>query len=169
MGPGGERAMARIGKTAATDAYFEAFRRARGVADADYDLTRFGDSPELADELLELVLSGVKRATAYLLRDVEAGVEDMGRVGAHVVALDGAGTPRCVWRTTDIAVKPLIEVDDAFARDEGEGDGSRAYWLAADREYFAREAARRGFAFDDRSPTVFERFTIVWPPERADV
>ena len=65
-------------------------------------------------------------------------------------------------------MKPLIEVDDAFASDEGEGDRSRDYRSRAHRDFFGRQAAREGYDFNDRIGTVFERFMIVWPPELAD-
>ena len=126
-----------------------------------------GDSPELADDLLDLMLKGRKRATASLARDYE-GEEPLPKVGDHVVVVDGAGAPRCIWRTTEVTIKPLEEVDDAFAWDEGEGDRSRAFWLDAHRRCFARQAAREGFTMHDRMPTVFERFALVWPREAAD-
>jgi hypothetical protein len=34
--------------------------------------------------------------------------------------------------------------------------------------YFTARAKTEGFAFDDSMPAVFERFTLVWPPEYAD-
>jgi uncharacterized protein YhfF len=127
-----------------------------------------GDNSRMADELANLVLHGSKRATAFLLRDIGSGGENMPVVGEHVVLVDGRGRPRCILRTTDVAVKPLIEVDDSFAWDEGEGDRTRDDWLRGHRSYFSRQAAREGFDFHDRIETVFERFTIVWPPDVAD-
>ncbi len=149
-------------------AYWETFRRARGVAQQAYDVCRFGSSPQMADELLALVLKGPKRATAYLLRDVEEGGETMSRVGGHVVVLDGSGRPRAIWRTRTVEVKPLASVDDAFAWDEGEGERTRADWLAMHSDYFAARAKSEGFTFDERMPAVFERFTLVWPAADAD-
>jgi uncharacterized protein YhfF len=149
-------------------AFWEAFRRARDVAQQDYDVCRFGSSPAMGDELLALVLKGPKRATAYLLRDVEQGGESMGRVGGHVVVLDGKDRPRGVWCTRTIDVKPLIEVDDAFAWDEGEGDRTRSDWIAMHVRYFTARAKAEGFSFDEAMPAVFERFTLVWPPGDAD-
>jgi uncharacterized protein YhfF len=67
-----------------------------------------------------------RRATAYLLRDVEQGGEKMSVVGGHVVVVDGNDRPRAVWRTRTVDVKPLNQVDDAFAWDEGEGGRTRA-------------------------------------------
>jgi uncharacterized protein YhfF len=59
-------------------------------------------------------------------------------------------------------------VDEAFARDEGEGDRTRNWWLAAHRRYFGRQATREGFKFDGNILTVFERFAVVWPLDVAD-
>jgi uncharacterized protein YhfF len=82
--------------------------------------------------------------------------------------LDGADRPRAIWRTRTVDVKSLKEVDSAFAWDEGEGDRTRADWLAMHVRYFTAQSEARGFAFNDSMPAVFERFTLVWPPEHAD-
>lgn len=148
--------------------FWRAFRRASGIEHDDYDVVAFGDGAEMADELAELVASGVKRATAGLFRDFRPGGEAMPRVGGHVVVIDGKGRPRCVWRTTEVSVKPLIEADAAFAWDEGEGDRTLEDWLDGHRRFFTRQAAREGFEFHDGLETVFERFRVVWPPESAD-
>ena len=92
----------------------------------------------------------------------------MARVGAHVVVLDGKDRPRAIWRTRTVDVKPLNKIDDAFAWDEGEGERTREDWLAMHIRYFSRRAKAEGFAFDDSMLAVFERFTLVWPPEYAD-
>ena len=155
-------------KTDATDAFFRAFKADAKIDAERYEVVAFGDSVASADELLELVLAGIKRATAALARDYGEGKEPLPAVGDHVVLVDGHNKPRCVWRTTEIEVKPLIAVDDAFAFDEGEGDRTRDWWLDAHRREFTREAGRKGFEMHDEIQTVFERFTIVWPRLFAD-
>ena len=150
------------------EAFWNAYREARDVAAQDYDVCRFGSSPTMGDELLALVLVGPKRATAYLLRDVEVGGEKLGHVGGHVVVLDGTDRPRAIWRTRTVDVRPLNAVDSAFAWDEGEGDRTRPDWLAMHVRYFTARAKAEDFAFDESMPAVFERFTLVWPPEHAD-
>jgi uncharacterized protein YhfF len=150
------------------EAFWNAYRAARDVPDEDYVVCSFGSAPDMSDELLALVLGGPKRATAYLLRDVEVGGEKMSTVGGHVVVLDGADRPRAIWRTRTVDVKSLKEVDSAFAWDEGEGDRTRADWLAMHVRYFTAQSEAQGFAFNDSMPAVFERFTLVWPPEHAD-
>lgn len=154
-------------KTAATETFWQAFRRHSGLRDVDYVVVRFGDNATMNDEVGQLVLDGTKRATTSLARDYGEGREALPAVGDYVVVIDGAHVPRCIWRTTEIEVKPLIAVDDEFARDEGEGDRTRAGWLSAHRAYFARQASREGFTVTDDIMTVFERFEIVWPLEIA--
>lgn len=154
-------------RTPIVEAFWAAFRRATGIEHDDYVVVSFGDDPQTADELAELVVAGRKRATASLRRDYDEH-NPLPRVGDLVVVVDGGGRPRCIWRTTWIGVGPLIEVDESFAWDEGEGDRSRAYWLDAHRGHFGRQAAREGFDLHDEIETVFERFEILWPPELAD-
>ena len=149
-------------------ALWNRYKAAAGLDHDRYDIVAFGDSAAMADELADLVVHGPKRATAGLLRDFGPGGEPMPAVGGHVVVVDGMGRPRCIWRTTEVTVKPLVEVDAAFAWDEGEGDRTRDDWLDGHRRYFMRQAERDGFAFHDRIETVFERFAVVWPPGLDD-
>ena len=152
-------------RTPATDAFWRAYAEASGRS-GPYDVVALGDSPAMATELAALVLNGPKRATAGLARDFQD--EPMPVVGGHVVLVDGAGTPRAVWRTVEVRVGPLDSVDEAFAWDEGEGERTRNDWLLMHRSFFARQAEREGFAMHDAIATVFERFRVVWPPEAAD-
>jgi uncharacterized protein YhfF len=157
-----------VERTPATNAFFAEFRLTREIANSDYVVVAFGDSGAMADELVALVESGSKRATASLLRDYEEGREALPRVGDHVVVVDSRAVPRIIWRTTEVVIKPLADVDDGFAWDEGEGDRTRAWWLDAHRTCFGRQAAREGFALTDQIKTVFERFVVVWPAGLAD-
>ena len=151
-----------------TEAFWQGFRRYAGVDHDNYVVGSFGDSPKMATELADLVMTGIKRATASLARDYGEDREPMPKPGDFVMMLDGDGHPRLIWRTIEITIKPLSEVDEAFAWDEGEGDRTREWWLDAHRRYFARQASREGFEFNDNALTVFERFEIVWPLDVAD-
>jgi len=136
---------------------------ARASVDDEHPVERFGDSAELADELIELVLHGPKRATAGLVADFSADGEPLPRIGGHWIACDGSGAPRAVLRTQELRIGPIDSVDDAFAFDEGEGDRSREDWLRSHRRYFTRTCAARGEQFTDEHEVVFERFAVVWP------
>ena len=152
-------------------AFWAAYVAATGVTGDPLEAFSFGDSPEMADELAALVLAGTKRATAGAVADFAVDATTGGaqpQVGDHSIVLRGDGTPVAVIRTTGVRVGPLSSVDEQFAWDEGEGDRTRAWWLAAHRRFFARWFAAHGWAYDDDLEVVFERFVVVWPPDRAD-
>jgi uncharacterized protein YhfF len=112
----------------------------------------------MATELAHLVVAGIKRAAASLACDYGEGREPIPRPGDFVIMLDGQKRPRFIWRTTEVTIKPLSQVEGAFAWDEGEGDRTRNWWLDAHRRYFARQASRERFELDDDILAVFERF-----------
>jgi uncharacterized protein YhfF len=111
----------------------------------------FGDSPRLADELLELVLKGVKTATCSTEDEPNTS-----KPGERWIVLDGRGTPRCVIESTEVTYRRYNEMDAGFARDEGEGDRSLAYWRVAHCEYFGRQGK-----FSEDMMLMCERFRLV--------
>jgi len=131
-------------KTRQTEEFWQAFTRHASLAGADYVVVAPGDNPDIATELAALVVSGVKRATASLVRDFSSPDNPLPRVGDFVVIVDGIGNPQCIYRTTEIEIKPLIAADERFAWDEGEGDRTLDWWLAAHRRYL--DDRRRGTA-----------------------
>ncbi|MBO9708688.1 MAG: ASCH domain-containing protein [Caulobacter sp.] len=100
----------------------------------------FGDGEGLADELLDLVLAGRKTATCWSWNEVCET-----HVGKRMIACDGRGVPRAVIETVSLEARPFDRVDEAFARLEGEGDLTLAWWRQAHRDYFTRNG---GFAPD---------------------
>ena len=147
---------------------YAAARPENVVAGQDHVVQQFGDHRQLADELLELVISGPKRATVDLVAEYVAAGEVLPRVGAHLVSCDGAGVPRAILRTIELRLGPFNSVDAAFAYDEGEHDRTLESWLAGHRRYFDRTCAARGASWSEDDETVFERFAVVWPPGLAD-
>lgn len=129
---------------------------------------QFGDSAAMADELTELVVAGTKRATADLAAAFAADREPLPRIGAHWIVCDSSGAPRCVVRSVELRLGPMSSVDDAFASDEGEGDRTRASWLAEHQRFFRRIHQALGLAWSDDCEVLFERFRVVWPPDLAD-
>jgi uncharacterized protein YhfF len=122
----------------------------------------FGDGPELADELLALVLGGRKRATAGALADYEHEAAPLPRPGQIWIATDGAGHGRAVLRTVEVRIGPLSSVDAKFAWDEGEGDRTREWWVAAHHRFFRRYLPTIGVEFHPEMDTVFEHFELLY-------
>jgi uncharacterized protein YhfF len=75
----------------------------------------FGDSPEMMDELLALVLSRTKQATASLALWFEDDPLGLPKPGDLWLITDGRGAPACVTRTTRVDVMPVHQVDAQFA------------------------------------------------------
>lgn len=101
---------------------------------SDLDRFPFGDGPELADELLALILDGKKTATCWSATEGEKGTQ----VGKRWVVLDGTGAPRAVLETVELTQRRFSEVDADFASDEGEDDRTLASWRVAHETYFTR-------------------------------
>jgi uncharacterized protein YhfF len=116
----------------------------------------FGDSPTMADELLSLVLSGRKTATCADLDSYQREDIPLPAPGHREIVLDGEKKPRCVLEYTEISVKTFKEVDERFARDEGEGDLSIEYWRKEHENFF-----RRGGVFKGGMFVVCKRFRVV--------
>jgi len=154
-------------RTLLTDDMWRRFCSATGVSHETYDVVAFGRATQSEAKLAQLVIAGRKRATVNLMRNYEAG-EPLPVIGGYVVTVDGDGNPICIWQTIELRLGPLNSVDEQFAYDEGEGDQTCEWWLAAHCQEFAAEAATRGYEFDDTMEAVFERFRVVWPPEVAD-
>jgi len=119
---------------------------------SELDQFPFGDSPDLADELLALILEGRKTATCWSAHEGRKGSE----VGKQWVVLNGSGAPRAVLKTTELVQQGFNEVDASFAFDEGEGDRSLAYWRAAHQHYFARNGG-----FEPKMLLWCERFQLI--------
>ncbi|SEP63243.1 Uncharacterized protein YhfF [Devosia sp. YR412] len=114
----------------------------------------FGDSPELADELLALVLAGKKTATCGALRDYGPGKEPLPQVERRDLVRNGAGQPACVIETLSVQIRRFDDIDPAFTDREGEGD--YAAWRDGHERYFARNG---GFSPD--MDVVCETFRLV--------
>ena len=155
-------------RSAVTDEFWRGYRDAAGLRHDNYDVVAFGAGAEMATELADLTVAGIKRATAGMVCQFAAGGEAPPVLGGYVVLLDGADRPRAIWRTTELRIGPLNSVDERFAWDEGEGERTREWWLSAHVSFFGPRALALGIQMNDEIETVFERFEIVWPPEIAD-
>lgn len=149
-------------------AFWRQYCRRAGLPEATpYQAWPFGDSPELAHELAELVVHGPKRATAGLAACNERHPADAPVADGYSVVTECDGAPRCVIRTVWLDRRPLRDVDAGFAWDEGEGDRTLADWMAGHRRFFSRECKALGIDFSDDLPVQLERFELLYPFEAA--
>ena len=140
--------------------YFSAAGLAR-EADS-VEIGPFGDSPEMAEQLLRLILSGKKRATCWACLE-EAAPEQ----GSLTAVTDWAGESGCIIETVRAQVMRFSEMTWELARREGE-DECFASWREGHRRFFTEEGQREGYAFSEDMEIIFEEFRVVWPEEYAD-
>lgn len=124
-------------------------------------IASFGDDPDQAAELADLVVAGEKTATAGLLWKWRADGRAPPVPGDRQVIIDGSGCPRAVIEFTDVEIVPFEEVGESFAAAEGEGDRSLAYWRRVHWQFFDRECERIGRAPTTDMPTLCMRFRVV--------
>jgi uncharacterized protein YhfF len=122
----------------------------------------FGGTPELADELAALVLSGHKRATTSLPIEYTTFKQPLPKAGDLSIITRGDGIPCAIIERISVTTIPFAEVDAEYAAVEGEGDGSLGFWRAAHERYFSSTSARLGGHFDAQSLVQCEIFKVVW-------
>jgi uncharacterized protein YhfF len=116
----------------------------------------------MADELGALIIEGTKTATCSALWEWESEGEAPPEPGTVTIVLDGRGQPIGIVETTEVTIRKYNEVGADFARDEGEGDLSLAYWREAHKNFFSRFLPKIGLAFSEDMPLVCERFRLIY-------
>ncbi|GAA0915600.1 2'-5' RNA ligase family protein [Nonomuraea longicatena] len=125
----------------------------------------FGFPGELRDRLVAAILSGEKTATSSLLLEYEKEGEPLPSAGEWSVLVDSAGRRIALLETSEVRVVPLRDVDDRFARDEGEGFADTAEWRAAHVAFWTSPGMVAALGerplIDDDTPVVAERFRLL--------
>jgi histidinol-phosphate aminotransferase len=142
--------------------FWERAKKAKGIKGDFVDAWGFGDSPQLKDELLALVLEGKKTGTASLVKENELEGWPINKVGDFNVILDGRDRPRAVIQTLSVRQCRFDEVDAEHAFSEGEDDRSLASFLREHRKYWRRSGERLGYTFSDDMDVILERFRLVY-------
>ncbi len=152
-------------KNLLAEEYWRAFRDANPSIpeDTEYQIWFFGNSLEMSLQLANFVVYGTKRATASLVLINEKIPENAPIPDGYSVVTDFEGKPLCVIQTTEIRLIPFLEVDYAFAKDEGEGDENIEDWRKGHRDYFTKECREMGFEFDETMLVCCERFKLLYP------
>lgn len=125
-----------------------------------FEVFPFGDSKELADSLLALVLSGAKRATASS-GYVYCGENSL-KVGDLSIVTDWEGNPVCVTETIQLQTIPFRELTFETVRREGEDDSLES-WQKGHIAFYTREGQQLGYEFSWDMPVVFEDFAVRYP------
>ena len=118
----------------------------------------FGNTPEMEDELAQLVSKGEKKATTSLLALYDPDNERIPEKGDLNIILDSKGNEVCVTRNTRVYSVPFREVSEKHAFMEGEGDKSLDYWRKVHIKFFKEEF---GDKFNENMEVLCEEFELV--------
>ena len=127
--------------------YFEAFH---------FELTE-----KLANELLELVLSGKKKATASSLKSFELDNSPLPKAGDLSIVTDFHGEPKCVIETTALTLIPFKDMTYDICKREGEDDTLES-WKKGHRHFYEEEGRLLGYTFTEDLMIVFEDFEMIY-------
>ncbi|MEL6440873.1 MAG: ASCH domain-containing protein [Cyanobacteria bacterium J06621_8] len=118
----------------------------------------FGSGKEMANRLGKLVVKGLKTATcSYYL-----GTNLLEEAGVSII-LNGSGESLCVIDTYEITLRQFQEIDEEWAKAEGEGDLSLEYWQNEHWKFFKREAEIEGYTLSKDMLLCCERFRLLYP------
>jgi len=149
------------------EAFIIRFRDANPKNDPDLSAKpimtdHFGDSPEMADELLIPILQGIKTATCSSQWEWEHENETPLAPGTLAAIIDGSGNARCIIETLSVTPTPFNQVDEQFAYDEGEGDRTLEWWRKAHWDFFSRTLPRIGKQPSEDMILLCERFQVIY-------
>lgn len=127
-----------------------------------YDAWAFGNSPEMADELLAHVLKGEKTGTSSLYILYELEQEQVPKVESYSVLLDGNDQAQAIICTKVVEILPYSQVSEVHGYLEGEGDRTLNYWRSVHQPFFEQELKKYGQTFSEDMLIVYELFELVY-------
>jgi len=99
----------------------------------------FCDNQEDADECVNLVKKGIKKATSDSLLGLQYRNEKLPKIGDFAVITNWEGQAQCIVEVKKVTLKPFFSIDENYAREEGEGDKSLEHWKKTHWDYYTRE------------------------------
>ena len=143
--------------------FWEEFLRSTGRSETTecFEVFYFGLTEKLANELLELVLIGQKKATSSSSWTYEIKGELLPKVGDLSIVTDFEGSPKCVIETRNVPIVPFSEMTFDICKREGEDDSLES-WREGHIRFFTEEGKLVGFEFREDMPVVFEDFEVIY-------
>ena len=122
----------------------------------------FCDNENDANELAELVIGGVKKATASLYLSYEFENDELPKVGDYSIITNWDGVAQCIIKTTNIDIVPYKDVTQEFAATEGEGDRTLEHWRNSHWHFFSREMLENNHEPNENMLVICEKFNLVF-------
>jgi len=127
----------------------------------NYTSWYFCDNEKSANDLAKLVREEIKRGTASLYCLYEVENEELPIEGNYSIITNWNGIAQCIIRTKKVTVLPFKDVNEEYAKIEGEGDKSLKYWQKEHIAFFTRELKELQMDFSQNILVVFEEFDVV--------
>jgi uncharacterized protein YhfF len=130
----------------------------------NYEAWSFGgNTPEMSDFLADLVLRGIKTATAsaypcYLYENAS-----LPALGGYNIILNTKGEAVCITETLKVYKIPFDQVSEEHAYKEGEFERTLESWRKIHSEIFTKELKCIGKEFTENMIVVCEEFKVVYP------
>ena len=119
----------------------------------------FCDNEEDANICVGLILKGLKKASSSALVAYQEAGEALPQPGKLLIVTDWAEKAKALIQTHTVTVRRFSDVPVSFAKLEGEGDGTLAWWRNARRTFWERTLS--GHVVDDNMYVVCEEFEVV--------
>ncbi|MFT5806744.1 MAG: hypothetical protein ACI9LG_001014 [Moritella dasanensis] len=114
-----------------------------------------------ANVCAELIKKGIKTATCSMKYWYEQEGEPLPAVGNLQVVTNWQGNPTSIIEICAVSECKFTDVSDDFAKAEGEGDRSLAWWREAHWSFFSAECAEVGIKPTEDMLLVLEHFKVV--------
>jgi len=122
----------------------------------------FCDNKKDADACAELVVNGIKKATATSLWWYLKNNAPLPKIGDQYIVTNWNGDAKAIIETTKIEQVPYNKITPEFAKIEGEGDTSLAYWKKVHKAYYTREMEPFHDKFEENMILVCEHFKTIY-------
>ena len=132
------------------------------------EASSWGNSPELADRIAELIASGVKTTTSSLLWSQQKEKWRLEEPGDKSIVLDSHKNPVCIVEIEQVYIKPFDEVDEEFVYNYGEGDRTMNFWNKNMWEYYEDECKELGKKAQKNMPMICQVFRVVYKGDRTN-
>jgi len=124
----------------------------------------FCDTEKDANHCVELIKSGLKKATTSSLIGIQNRNEKLPKIGDFTVVTNWGGKAQCIVETTKVTLKPFFSVDEAYARLDSEKDNSLMHWKKVHMEYYTKEFEAFNRKPNESMIVVCQEFKVVFNP-----
>ena len=113
-----------------------------------------GDTKEMANQLFELVKSGIKTATSYLCKEKNHD-------NKFSILTNWDKSEKLLLETISINIVEFKNVSEEHAFKEGENDRTLENWKTIHKDFFENESKKNNIIFTDETKIVCEEFKVL--------